>query len=254
MPPLTNEQLQTLEALLVATEQALERCGKSLLTSDEASETLCHLWEQALALLPKGSDTWRTLDRIEKSDTAWWTVTTSGYVHPHDCRSFEILRQALRTILESSEPEFLRRQKKPKDQRFFGPGEAYEAKKAVYDVMRTAKISLAIIDEYLDDTVFDYLASLDKNVGLKLLTGDRKPMFKKLLDAFVIQRGEVQAKICTDCHDRFILIDDGEIFHMGASINGIGTKGFMLNKITDANERKKLTEQFHAWWSSGMPI
>ena len=117
-----------------------------------------------------------------------------------------------------------------------------------------ASIILSIVDVYLDDSIFDYLKSLDPGIQTELLTADRKPIFKTLYLPFVTERGNIEARQSKNYHDRFIIIDDSIIYHLGASINYAGRKAFMIKKIEDDEEKKKLTNDFSNWWSTAKPI
>lgn len=251
---LSESQMTDLEALLLEVESGLARCEDQLLKIDEASRSLTELWQKALSIVPADSDEWRALDRIYRSRGHWWNGTTSGYVDPSNCEHFSKLRIDLKNVLEKNEPEFLRHQKRSRDQYFFSAGEIYEAKKAIFTIMKKAKISLAIVDQYLDETVFDYLESLDSDPELKLLTGLRKPIFKTLFVPFAAKRGKSEARFFQDCHDRFLILDDKEIIHLGTSINRIGEKAFMMSKVMDSNEIARIVKEFWTWWGCGQPI
>lgn len=117
-----------------------------------------------------------------------------------------------------------------------------------------ASITLSIVDVYLDDSIFDYLKSLDPGIQNKLLTADRKPIFKTLYLPFVKERGNIEARQSKNYHDRFITIDDSVIYHLGAFINYAGRKAFMIKKIEDDEEKAKFTKDFTKWWNTGKLI
>lgn len=250
---LSEKQIIELESLLENLESTTDRCLKGLLKQSEAAQRHSDLWKQALRIPAADSDEWRILDRKQRSTTAYWEESLSGYV-AKDCGNFAGLRAILKQLLENNEPEFLRIQKRSKSQKFFAAGEEYEAKKAIFEAMTEAASSLYVVDSYLDHTIFDYLESLDSGIQLKLLTGKTKPIFKTLLVPFSRKRGLIEAKICTDCHDRFLLLDEEKAVHLGASINFAGKKAFMLNSVTDDYEFNKFSNEFHSWWSKGKSI
>lgn len=252
---MTEDQVVKLEAVLTELEELLARCEKQLLRTDEAQQRYQTCWERARAVTTPDSDEWRTLDRMHAGAKAWWPVPLPGaYVEPGDCDKFAALRTTLKRLLEESEPEFLRLQKRPKGQRLFVAGEEYEAKRAIFKAMQMAATSLAVLDQYLDETVFDYLESLDSNVELKLMTGQQKPIFKTLFVPFAAKRGKAEARFCSDFHDRFLVIDGRKAVILGMSINQAGKKAFMLNEVTDEHELERLLSEFKAWWAKGQPI
>ena len=251
---LSEEQIVEFEFLLNHIESTMDRCHKELLKLSEAMQSYNDSWEQALRIPADDSDEWRTLDRIHRSTTAYWDISISGYVVSKNCDHFAKLRATLKQLLENNEPEFLRSQKRPKDQLFFAAGEEYEAKKAIFNAMKQATTSLVVVDQYLDETIFDYIESLDIKIQLKLLTGQAKSIFKTHFVPFATKRGNIETRICMECHDRFILLDNKKAVHLGASINNAGKKAFMLNNVTDIEEFNRLLNEFNSWWAKGQPV
>jgi len=251
---MNEDQAASLDAILDETEATLDRCEEKLLTQTEASASHGTLWTRALAVLAPDSDPWRILDRERRAYAAWWRQTPSGYVARGDCVHFAHLRGVLKKVLDAYEPEFLRLQKRPKHQRLFLPGEEYEAKKALLAAMKGATSSLAVVDEYLDETVFDYLDALNPALELSLITGQKKPIFRALFLPFAAQRGKVEARHYSDSHDRFLVLNNAQAFHLGCSINGLGKKAFMLSEVTEPAALAKLLANFQDWWANGQPI
>jgi hypothetical protein len=121
-------------------------------------------------------------------------------------------------------------------------------------IMKRAKKSLAVIDLYLDEEIFDYIESLNETINIRLITAKQKPMFPQIYNALKTTRPNIEAKIYDHCHDRFLVIDGAEVWHLGTSINGVGKKASMVNKIVDLGERKRFLSHFNAWWSNGTII
>lgn len=174
-------------------------------------------------------------ERVSITDLglAWLVNQEADYEHEAD----------LRSVLSTSKGDFI-----------LPAGEALKAKRLVLRVMQSAKSTLTIVDEYLDDSVFDYLEAISPTVGIRMLTGGRKPMFKPLLDALKQSRSNVEAGICGEFHDRFIIVDDTDAWHLGASINGLGSKATRLSRVADEEERKRLLDSCKSWWNSATPI
>lgn len=55
-------------------------------------------------------------------------------------------------------------------------------------------------------------------------------------------------------HDRFVVLDNKEVWHLEVSINGFGKDAFMINKAVDEEQRKRFLLDFSNWWSNGTPI
>ena len=249
------------EAMIVQLERVLQdaevledRCRRGVLRMSEASDQLQALEERARSILPKDSDPARIFDRRRHESTDWWTTAMSGYVDEKDCGNMARFVRTVREVLDLFEPEGSRDVVRPKDQFFFGAGEAYRATKQLFKIVKRANSEVAIVDEYLDDTVFDYIESLNPGVLVKLLTGINKPIFPRLLRTLQAQGTKVEARANTQCHDRFVVLDSQEVWHLGASINGIGKKAFMISRVKDAEERSNLLADFQQWWAQGQPI
>ncbi len=249
-----EEMIAQLEGILQDAEVLKDRCREGILRMSEASDELIALEERARTILPKDSDFGRLFDRRRHESTDWWTTTTSGYVDDKDCDNIDRFVRTVREVLDLYEPEGLREIGRPKDQCDFGASDAYKATKHLFKILKRAKSEVAIVDEYLDDTVFDYVKSLEPTVSVKLLTGIKKPIFSRLLRALQAQGANVEARQNTQCHDRFVALDTQHVWHLGASINGIGKKAFMINRVNDAEELSKFLEDFQQWWAQGQPF
>lgn len=249
-----EEAIAQLERVLQDAEVLEDRCRGGVLRISEASDQLRALEERARNVVSNDSDPARLFDRRRHESTDWWTTTMSGYVAEKDCDNIARFVRIVREILNLFEPEGLRDVARPKSQFFFGAGEAYRATKELFKILKRANSEVAIVDEYLDTTVFDYIESLDRGVSVKLLTGTKKPIFPRLLSGLQAQGIKIEARENTQCHDRFVLLDSQVIWHLGASINGIGKKAFMISRVNDAEELKKFFGDFQQWWAQAQPI
>lgn len=243
-----------LERILEKTENLADQCARQILKIDEAMEFTKGLKQEVISILPDDTPAYRTFDRMSREATQWWDNTLSGYVAPKDCSHIEKWIDVLKNTINELEPEFLRDEKRCRKQYFFCDGEEYQAKKAIFKIMKRAAKSLVIVDTYLDDTIFDYIESLDSSVNVQILTGNRIAIFKKLFKHYVETHPNTEGRELSDCHDRFLIIDGDEVWHLGASINHAGKKAFMLNKVIDENEKNTFLSSFSNWWSKGVSI
>lgn len=119
---------------------------------------------------------------------------------------------------------------KPKQGIFFD-GQVFDAYKFVSDIIRTSKKSIILIDNYVDDTVLTLLAKRKKNVKVKIFT---KTISKRLaLDVkkYNSQYPTLEIKEFRNAHDRFLIIDDKDVYHFGASLKDLGEKWFAFSKF-----------------------
>jgi hypothetical protein len=118
----------------------------------------------------------------------------------------------------------------PKQGIFFN-GQIFDAYRFVSDLFRTAKESIVIIDNYIDDTVLTHLAKRRENVSVSILS---KTISKHLMldvKKFNEQYPAIEIKEFHNAHDRFIIIDKNTIYHFGASLKDLGKKWFAFSKM-----------------------
>jgi len=118
----------------------------------------------------------------------------------------------------------------PKQGIFFD-GQIFDAYIFVGDLIRSAKESLILIDNYIDDTVLTYFTKRNKNVDFYIFT---KNISKQLqLDINKHNQQYKPLKICLfeKSHDRFLIIDQKEVYHFGASLKDMGKKWFAFSKM-----------------------
>jgi len=113
----------------------------------------------------------------------------------------------------------------------FFDGQVFDAYELASKVIRSAKQSIVLIDNYIDETTLTHLAKKKKGVKVLLLT---KNIIKQLnldIQKANAQYGSFEAKQFTQSHDRFLIIDDKEVFHLGASLKDLGKKWFAFSKM-----------------------
>lgn len=118
----------------------------------------------------------------------------------------------------------------PKQGIFFN-GQIFDAYKFVAGLVRGAKKSILLIDNYIDETVLDLFSKKKKNVKVTIFTS--KITKALILDAekFNAQYPTVEIKKFTKAHDRFLIIDDKDVYHFGASLKDLGKKWFAFSKM-----------------------
>ncbi len=121
----------------------------------------------------------------------------------------------------------------------------------VIKIMRSANNSIVIIDPYLDDIIFNYIDLIGAEIDIRLVTSQIKQMFKELLTDLKNTRKNVDARQSEGFHDRYIIIDGKEIWHLGTSINYIGKNAFQINKVIDEETIKKIMKDYNLWWENG---
>ena len=118
---------------------------------------------------------------------------------------------------------------KPKQGIFFD-GQIFDAYKFVCDLLKTAKSQIILLDNYVDENTL-MLFSKCKNIEVIIYT---KTISKKLdldLKKYNSQYFPIKIKEFNNSHDRFLIIDNKEIFHFGASLKDLGKKWFAFSKF-----------------------
>jgi hypothetical protein len=118
----------------------------------------------------------------------------------------------------------------PKQGIFFD-GMVFDAYCFVADLVRKAKQSIVLIDNYIDDSVLMILSKKKVNVTCTILTKSVSVQMKLDVEKFNKQYPTLKLKQFDRAHDRFLIIDNSEIYHLGASIKDLGKKWFAFSKL-----------------------
>ncbi len=122
-------------------------------------------------------------------------------------------------------------------QNIFYDGQIFDAYTLIADIIRSAKKSIIIIDNYIDDTVFKQLAKRNKNVKATIYTKPIDKITKQDLQKHNAQYPKIEIKKLSTAHDRFLIIDNTTVYHFGASLKDAGKKWFAFSKLEiDAND------------------
>lgn len=141
----------------------------------------------------------------------------------HFEKSSEEKFEALFSALENNPPN--------QKQGIFYDGETFDAYVFISKIIKSAKKSIILLDNYIDETVLEQLSKSNKNIKISILT---KNITKTLLlDAkkFNEQYQSLELIRFGLAHDRFIIIDHQEIYHIGASLKDLGKKWFAFSKL-----------------------
>jgi hypothetical protein len=99
------------------------------------------------------------------------------------------------------------------------------------DLIQRAQKSIILIDNYIDETTLLQLSKRKENVSAKIYTEKITPQLKLDLQKHNSQYPAITISAIKKVHDRFIIIDDTELYHIGASLKDLGKKWFALSRI-----------------------
>lgn len=113
----------------------------------------------------------------------------------------------------------------------FFDGQIFDAYELASRIIRSAKKSIVLIDNYIDENTLTHLAKKGKGVKVLLLTKSIGKQLQLDMQKANDQYGNFAAKAFTQSHDRFLIIDGKEIYHLGASLKDLGRKWFAFSKL-----------------------
>jgi hypothetical protein len=205
--------------------------------------------------LDPDSRAFRVFDRLER-EIGGYAINDdapSPYTDAHDCGYARKWIDLLTAVMNELDPSAAAT--RASNQYVLVAGEQYDAIRKVLRVMKLARGRLDVIDPYLDESVFNFIDALDERIVLRLLTGSRpKSSFTMLLDALKTKRPPTEARATAQFHDRFLVLDEGEVWQIGTSLNGLGKATSMLTRVTENAQKDQLINQFQSAWLAGTPL
>lgn len=142
------------------------------------------------------------------------------------------LSELEQTVSEHSKKiDFFVRTSLPPVEGIFFDGQIFDAYKFASDLIKSAKHSLLLIDNYVDESVLLMLSKRQPEVTATVYTQRITPQLQLDLDKFNDQYPPIDIRTCKLCHDRFLIIDDTEVYHIGASLKDLGKKWFAFSKL-----------------------
>ena len=125
-------------------------------------------------------------------------------------------------------------------QNIFFNGQIYDAFSFIVQLVKKAKKEIILIDNYVDVNTLNILCKKNQGVDVVIATAGNGSLSVKDINKFNAQYPKLSVKTTTDFHDRFLIIDKTEVYHIGASIKDAGKKSFGITKIEDADLIKGL--------------
>ena len=113
----------------------------------------------------------------------------------------------------------------------FYDGQVFDAYTFVSDIIRSAESSIILLDNYVDDTVLILLGKRSTNVTATVYTKSISNQLRLDLQRYNSQYPLIEIEIFSDTHDRFLIIDNTELYHIGASLKDLGKKWFAFSRM-----------------------
>lgn len=121
--------------------------------------------------------------------------------------------------------------RKPVDHGIFFEGQVFDAYTLLCDIIHSAKKSIIIVDNYVDESVLTLLSKRSKKVHAKIYTGQISKSLSLDINKHNAQYSPVEIFVIKNVHDRFLIIDNNELYHFGASLKDAGKKWFAFSKL-----------------------
>ncbi|RLA08694.1 MAG: ORF6N domain-containing protein [Gammaproteobacteria bacterium] len=119
---------------------------------------------------------------------------------------------------------------KPK-QHIFYDGQIFDAYLYVRDIIKSAKKSIKLIDNYIDESILVLFTKRNADVDMKIYTKTISKQLELDIKKYNAQYPKIEVKKFALSHDRFLIIDEKKIYHFGASLKDLGKKWFAVSKM-----------------------
>lgn len=131
----------------------------------------------------------------------------------------------------SKQIEFFVRSSLPPVEGIFYDGQLFDAYKFAADLIRTARQSLLLIDNYVDESVLLMFSKRNAGVKADIYTQAVSRQLQLDLERHNSQYAPIGIHVYRKCHDRFLIIDGTNVYHIGASLKDLGKKVFAFSKL-----------------------
>ena len=131
-------------------------------------------------------------------------------------------------------------------QKLFFDGQIYDAFSFLIELIASAESSILLIDGYVDVYTLNLLAKKQANVPVKIYTFPKTRLTLKDVNKFNEQYPMLEVHYTKAFHDRFLLLDEERLYHIGASLKDAGKKCFAVSLMEDAELREDLLVRLEA--------
>lgn len=142
------------------------------------------------------------------------------------------LSELERTVAQHTEKiDFFVRTALPPVEGIFYNGQIFDAYKFATDLVKSARRSIVLIDNYVDETVLLMLSKRSVGVSATIYTQRITQQLQLDLDRHTSQYPPIDIRTYRDSHDRFLIVDETDVYHIGASLKDLGKKMFAFSKL-----------------------
>jgi hypothetical protein len=143
-------------------------------------------------------------------------------------RKQHITEEKVDIILKSMESNAIQKSKG-----IFFEGQLFDANVFANDLIKSAKHSIILIDNYIDETTLVMLSKRNANCKAIIYTFKISAQLQLDLEKHNEQYPHIEIKLLKTSHDRFLILDEKELYHLGASLKDLGKKWFAFSKLNE---------------------
>ncbi len=164
----------------------------------------------------------------------WANKVLKNYLFNRNSNNFrfENLENEINTIkTKLTEIDIQLQTNLPPNQGIFFNGQVFDAYLFFTEIIKKAKKNIILIDNYVDETVLIQLSKRNPNVSATIYTGKISQQLELDMEKHNKQYPPIKIKQFSESHDRFIIIDNFELYHIGASLKDLGKKWFAFSRM-----------------------
>lgn len=173
--------------------------------------------------------------RVSSKRGVQFRIWATGVLKDYMLKGYAInqrIEQLEKTVASHSEKiDFFVCTSLPPVEGIFYDGQIFDAYKFATDLIRSAKKSVVIIDNYVDESVLLMLSKRDNGVSATIYTHKLSAQLQLDLDKHNDQYPPINIRTYSQAHDRFLILDNTEVYHIGASLKDLGKKLFAFSKM-----------------------
>ena len=130
-----------------------------------------------------------------------------------------------------SKIDFFVRTSLPPVEGIFYDGQIFDAYKFASDLIKSARKSILLIDNYVDESVLLMFGKRAPGVTAEIYTQSISRQLRQDLEKYNSQYEPIEIRVYKNSHDRFLIIDGADVYHIGASLKDLGKKMFAFSKL-----------------------
>lgn len=234
----------------LSSDQVLQIIGRTGLSVDwvlNGKESFSHT-TRLRAYLPRIIQAYDQLVDESKLRVAWIVAKEIALLGQDHSQKLNYALKSIGWKIESNKME-------PDNEKvrelFFPKGAIHDAYVEIKSVLCRAKKVVYVMDPYVDASIFQMIKAIPSvTLSVKLLSTKVPPDFKLEAEKFLKQHSNIilETRMTKEFHDRFIIIDETECYHLGASIKDAGGKAFMISLLEDSRNVTALLSQHKESW------